>query len=29
MHTLNLKNFLSLHLFGIEKPKRTLFSQKI
>ena len=28
MHTLNLKNFLSLHLFGIEKPKRTLFLQK-
>ena len=28
MHTLNLKNFLSLHLFGIEKSKRTLFLQK-
>lgn len=28
MHTLNLKKFLSLHLFGIEKPKRTLFLQK-
>lgn len=29
MHTLNLKKFLSLHLFGIGEPKRTLFSQKI
>lgn len=29
MHTLNLKKILSLHLFGIGKSKRTLFSQKI
>ena len=28
MHTLNLKKILSLHLFGIGKSKRTLFSQK-
>lgn len=28
MHTLNRKKFLSLHLFGIGKPKRTLFFGK-
>ena len=29
MHTLNLKKFLSLHLFGIGMPKRNLFFRKI
>ena len=28
MHTLNRKKFLSLHLFGIERSKRTLFFRK-
>ncbi len=28
MHTLNLKRILSLHLFGIGVPKRTLFFRK-
>ena len=28
MHPLNLKKFLSLHLFGIGKSKRTLFLRK-
>ena len=28
MHTLNRKKFLPLHLFGIERPKRTLFFKK-
>ena len=29
MHTLNRKKFLPLHLFGIERSKRTLFSRKM
>ena len=28
MHTLNRKKFLPLHLFGIERSKRTLFFRK-
>ena len=28
MHTLNLKKSLPLHLFGIDRPKRTLFLEK-